>query len=261
MKKYLRLFGKILQYSLAREIVFRSNFFLKVILNIFWYAVLFGMIEIIFFHTDELGGWNKTQIFLLFLTWIILEDVFRLFFQENLARLPILINNGELDLLLTKPINHQFLLSMRTIKVYALTDLVVDICLFLLFAVFWLNFTFLNFLLFIFLLFLGVTLLYSFTLIVVSSSFWFLGIENVIELWHQLTALGRFPAKLYPPFIRLIGLTVIPFAVITNFPPQALVGELPLNSFLYAIILSIIFFLLASLFFRFACRHYASASS
>jgi ABC-2 type transport system permease protein len=80
-------------------------------------------------------------------------------------------------------------------------------------------------------------------------------------IFNALIQMARYPLGLYPEWLRLILTWLVPVGIITTIPAEALTGNLPLETALGAVLLSMVLLAVASLFFRRAAHDYASASS
>jgi ABC-2 type transport system permease protein len=76
-----------------------------------------------------------------------------------------------------------------------------------------------------------------------------------------LLAAGRYPISAYPVILRFVFTLVLPVAFLTTFPAEAILGELKFNILFFGLILSSLFFIFSRLFWKFALKHYTSASS
>ncbi len=54
---------------------------------------------------------------------------------------------------------------------------------------------------------------------------------------------------------------VLPVAFLTTFPAEAILGDLKFNILFFGLLLSSIFFIFSRVFWKFALKHYTSASS
>jgi ABC-2 type transport system permease protein len=107
----------------------------------------------------------------------------------------------------------------------------------------------------------AMALLYSFNLIVQTTTLWLVNVERADALVMGLLETGRFPVHFYRGWIRAALTVIIPVAFMTTFPAQALLGRLDWRLTVVAIGLAVVLFLLASTFWRFALRYYTGASS
>jgi len=74
---------------------------------------------------------------------------------------------------------------------------------------------------------------------------------------------ARYPDVICPRIFRMIFGWVIPVVIIANIPARLLIKSLgqPVQLMLHLVIASSIIFWLSRIFWRFALRHYSSASS
>ncbi|HPI39526.1 MAG TPA: ABC-2 family transporter protein, partial [Pseudobdellovibrionaceae bacterium] len=109
IKKYNNIFLSFLKTSLIADMEFRLNFVSRVLMDVVWYAGQIITFEVLYLHMDKLGDW-EIQHMRVFLGVLFLVDAFNMFlFDENINRISEMSRKGELDLLLAKPVNSQFL--------------------------------------------------------------------------------------------------------------------------------------------------------
>jgi len=108
---------------------------------------------------------------------------------------------------------------------------------------------------------IGFIILYSVWFLIAASSIWFVKTWNATEVLRALLAAGRYPISAYPVILRFIFTLVLPVAFLTTFPAEAILGELKFNILFSGLILSSLFFIFSRLFWKFALKHYTSASS
>jgi len=68
--------------------------------------------------------------------------------------------------------------------------------------------------------------IYSLWVVLIALTFWFVKFDNNVTILQALLDSGRYPATIYPPWLRLIVTFIVPIAVATTVPLQALRGEL-----------------------------------
>jgi ABC-2 type transport system permease protein len=107
----------------------------------------------------------------------------------------------------------------------------------------------------------GGAIVYSFWMILATSAFWLVRVENILVIFQSMYEAGRWPVSIYPGWLRF-GLTfVVPVAFAVTVPAQAITGRLTLRTLAGAITLAAGLFILARLFWRRGIKRYASASS
>src|SRR5512147_2309431 len=83
-----------------------------------------------------------------------------------------------------------------------------------------------NLLTFLALMFSGTAVLYSLWIVMIALTFWFIKFDNNVTILQALMDAGRYPTGVYPIWLRLIVTFVIPIALATTVPLQALRGDL-----------------------------------
>jgi ABC-2 type transport system permease protein len=107
----------------------------------------------------------------------------------------------------------------------------------------------------------GGVIVYSFWMFLASLSFWFVRVENLLEIFRSMYEAGRWPVSLYPGWLRF-GLTfIVPVAFATTIPAEALSGRLNSWTLVEAFGLAVVAFLLARLFWKLGLGHYSGASA
>src|SRR3954470_18066302 len=103
----------MLRNSLIREMSFKANFLLWMIVEILWFAGQIVFFSIIFGNVDRIGDWTKWEVVLLIGTHQMIAQLFQAFFFVNVANIPELVRTGKLDSLLVLPIDSQFAVSTK----------------------------------------------------------------------------------------------------------------------------------------------------
>ena len=95
----------------------------------------------------------------------------------------------------------------------------------------------------------------------IAATFWFVKFDNNVTILQALLDTGRYPATVYPFWLRLIVTFVVPIAVATTVPLQALRGELTGWQVLLFLGISAASFLVASRIWKAGVKKYSGASS
>jgi len=261
MMRILRLWKSLLVNCIIREMMFRANFLVILMTTSWWFILNILMFQVIFSHINAIAGWTKYEVFFLVGAGNSIMGIFETLFIMNLMRLPDMIRTGELDFHLLKPVNTQFLVSARYADFEAVPNTVLGLvfmgwCAFKLkasmslpalasFALFIIN---------------GVALYYFIMFISVTVSFWFMRFQ-AMNVWWQLTTLGRQPAEIFPPRLKFILTYCLPMLVIVNFPVKAFLGRLTLADGLWGLLMTLALLVFSGWFFGVALKRYRSASS
>ncbi len=262
MLRYLRLFALFAYNSFLIALEYRVNFLTSLLQSALW--LLWGVLgTLVFFQfSGTLGGWTLPQALLVVGLFRIFEGLIDGVMRPNITRIVEHIQKGTLDFVLVKPVDSQFMASLRQINLLMITDLLVGFGLIgygLWMGQIWP--TPWQVLAFLFLLLCGMVTAYAIWMLVVTTAFWLVQVENVTELLTAIYETGRFPVSAYSPAIRMVLTFVIPIAFLTTFPAAALIGLLDPVYLALAPLIAGVALLAARGFWRIGLRAYTSASS
>src|SRR6266850_3876717 len=86
-----------------------------------------GAVLIMFGHTTTMNGWTLPQMIVLLGVYYVIQGGVSLVFSPSFERLMEHVRVGTLDFHLLKPVNVQFLVSTRHLKVVRAADLVLGL--------------------------------------------------------------------------------------------------------------------------------------
>src|SRR6267143_3673112 len=113
MRRYIEIYSIMLRNSLIRDLSFKANFLLWMVVEILWFCGQIVFFSIIFGNVDHIGDWTKWEVVLLIGTHQIIAQLFQAFFFVNVANIPELVRTGKLDSVLVLPIDSQFAVSTK----------------------------------------------------------------------------------------------------------------------------------------------------
>src|SRR6266446_3902623 len=113
MRRYIQIYSIMLRNSLIRELSFKANFLLWMVVEILWFCGQIVFFSIIFANVDRIGDWTKWEVVLLIGTHQMIAQLFQAFFFVNVANITELVRTGKLDSLLVLPIDSQFAVSSK----------------------------------------------------------------------------------------------------------------------------------------------------
>jgi ABC-2 type transport system permease protein len=241
---------------------YRVNFVANVLMSVFWLTWAVLGISVLFLHRDRLGDWSFPQVLMVAALYTLFNGLMDALWRPNVGAVIGQIRDGSLDFVLAKPINPQFLSSLRRIVIWRFADVAIGLGL-IVYALGLMQVTpsAEQIGVFIVMLAIGTAVMYSSWLMMVSLAFWFVKIDNVTEVFSAFYEAGRYPISIYPGLIRALLTFLVPVAFVTTFPVEALVGELEMATVIVGAGLAVSFFFVSNRFWNYALRHYASASS
>jgi len=273
---YGRVFLTFARNSLIRDMTFRSNFLLDCVASLSWVAMNLGFYVLIYRYTPAIGAgeeWGKYQFFVFLSTTLFANSIVQAFFMPNVEEFSELIRTGGLDFALVKPIDTQFLVSLRRmewsalgnfffaggllgyslVELYRRENFVPSPAAWVLYPVY---------------LTCGVAILYSVMIGLAATSIWLGRNQTLYDFWFYITNFSRYPMEIYQgPFgtpLQWLFTFIVPVLVVVNVPARMLAR--PLSSDQWPLAIFALFATAGSLwasrwFFRLALESYRSASS
>jgi ABC-2 type transport system permease protein len=255
--------------SLVRELTFRGNFIITVITRAFWFAAQLVLFEIIYGKVQSINGWSKYEFFAFLATSMILNTLTEALFMPNIAEFSELIRTGNLDFVLLKPIDTQFLVSFEKLDLGTLSHLLLSGSL-LVYALVQIGRPVepVAVGMYLGLLVVGVTFFYSLMIALASSSIWLGRNQGLYDFWFYITIFARYPRSIYDgsmlgSALQLVFSYLLPVLLVVTVPAQILLDKALTPSWLSGVAVGCTLAgLLASraIFLR-ALRSYRSASS
>ncbi len=260
--RYLRLLRVFYKYSLVSELEYRVEFLANVFMNVFWLAWAVVSVAVFFLHTDKLGDWTWPEVLMVVALFTLFSGVMEAFLRPNVGAVLDQVRDGTFDFVLLKPVNAQFIASLRNIVVWRLSDVVIGLGL-IVYALAQLHDvpTPGQIALFVLMLLAATVIVYATWLMMVSLSFWFVKLDNFTELFYAFYEAGRYPVTIYRGLVRIVLTFVVPIAFVTTFPASALLGRIDPMTALVSVALATGLFVISNRFWNFAIQHYSSASS
>jgi len=260
--RYLKLIQIFYKNCLLVDLEYRANFLINSVMSVFWASFAILGIKILFLHRDHIGDWSYYEVLLVIGLFQLFTGVMEGVLRPNVTQIVEQIRLGTMDFLLTKPVSSQFLASMRYVRVWHLVDVAVGvgICGYALYRL-QVQVSVWQAVLFLLLLCSATVLLYSLWLLMVTTAFWFVRIDNITHLFSAVFDAGRFPVTIYPGWVQGVLLFVVPVGFITTVPAAAALGRLSLGYAALSFAMAAVMFVVSYFFWRFAVRHYSSASS
>jgi ABC-2 type transport system permease protein len=258
----LRLLYIFFRVNVLNETAYRVNFFVQLLQSVLELGTALAGLGVIFSFTTSLGGWGPDEMLALVGVYFLIGGVISLLIQPGMSALIDSVRDGTLDFTLTKPEDSQLLVSIQKVAIFSLIDLLLGAGV-LTAALIRLGETISGWQAAAFLGSLagGVMIVYSFWLILASLSFWFVRVENLLEIFRSMYEAGRWPVSLYPDWLRF-GLTfIVPVAFATTIPAQTLTGKSNGWTLAGVAALAVGLFIVARLIWKLGLKRYAGASA
>jgi ABC-2 type transport system permease protein len=267
LSRYPKLYFSFVRYCFVRELGYRFNFLARAVTGVGWLLLLVFYFDLIFGKTKSIGDWNREEYYFLMGTWFVLYGLVETLFLENCTRFSELVRTGNLDFLLTKPIDAQFLASLERIDWAEIPSVLFGLGL-TVYATYVgeLPMTPARGIGFAALVLCGVAILYSFMITLASISVWVVRTQSLHELWFYIVQFGRYPAEIYGSGmlgmgIRFLLLYLLPVMLAINVPARFAIKAIEPGMIAYMVVASVALLALSRWFFYLALHRYRSASS
>lgn len=259
---YLRMFLAFWRVNIFGETAYRINFFIQLFQSVLNLGMTLGGMAIIFSYTSLLGGWKPDEVLALVGVYFLISGIIGLLIRPGMEDFIESVRDGTFDFDLTKPADAQALVSLQRLDIFEIQDVLLGLGV-LAYALLRMGTVIgvLQVAEFVLMLFTGVVVIYSFFMILSTLSFWFVRVENILEIFRSMYEAGRWPVSLYPGWLRY-GLTfIVPVAFATTVPAEAVTGRLNWQTFLLSVALAAVMFIFARVFWKIGLRHYSGASA
>src|SRR5438045_4793871 len=214
----------MMRNSLIREMSFKANFLLWMVVEILWFCGQIVFFSIIFGNVDHIGDWTKWEVVLLVGTHQMIAQIFQGFFFVNIANIPELVRTGKLDSLLVLPIDSQFAVSSKQFGLDSMINAAlggVVVC----FSLSQLGIVPnpMSILLYLVALGFGVAVHYSIMLGLAAVSFWIVLAQGLVYGYFNFLNIARYPDAIFPKLFKIIFGWIVPVVIVANIPARLLI--------------------------------------
>jgi ABC-2 type transport system permease protein len=262
----LALYGRIwlapIRYATVREMMFKSNFILWIIVELCWFGLHLSFIQFLYLQVNTVAGWSKWGMVLLVSTNHLVQQLFQTFLMINLTKLPELIRTGKLDFFLAQPGSLQFLVSTRYFEPGSVVNtLVAAIVCVVACAHLDLHSSVPGLILFPALVIFGVFIHYGLLLILMSCAFWMTRAQGFINAYYNVFQIARLPREAFNGVARIAFTWAVPLLLIANVPARTLLDGIDWRDLGGMAAATFLLLVVSSFVFRLGVRRYGSASS
>lgn len=259
---YWRFFWKCRQVHLMRAMEFRTDFlfwgFVSVmwsIFNVFFFALILNV-------SDSIAGWSRAEMYVLLAIFTIIDAFTWSFFYHNMSEYTRIVFSGELNNVLTKPLDTQFILMTQSNSYNNIFRLLLGIIM-----LFWaLNqlpepFTMMQLL--VSLVLTGISLLFIYFLwfTISTLSFWVEKLDNINEVIPTFRRVFQVPADVFTGLASTLMTVILPLGLVTTLPSQVFSQTLQWQTVLYFALFTAGLMLISRWFFFISIRKYTGSAN
>jgi len=230
--------------------------------DVVWYATQIGLFEVIFLHTNTLGGFTKPEMTLFLGVFFLSDSINELLFAKNFWSMSEYVTKGDLDFYLVKPVSTVFLILFRYVYISAMFNIIgcfiliaigismlpsipssLDIGKFLLVFI------------------AGNSILLSLQIILSGIIITTIAGESIVNTFYSTFQIAGKPDTIYNYFVRKFFFYIFPMSLIASLPTKTLLSQVGFIEVSIAVLIATVYFIGASKFFLYSLRKYSGASA
>lgn len=263
LKRYASIYAAMWRNSVVREMSFKTNFLLWIVVEILWFAMQLVFVNVLYLHTDSIGSWTKWQVVMLMGGSHLIQQIFQAFFLTNITELSENVRTGRLDFMLLLPVNTRFLVSLRKVDLGGFVNAASAVAV-MAYAARQLGHTpgAAELAGFVALALFGALIHLAIITILACASFWTVRAQGIVWGYYNLFNIARLPDEAFHGLFKAVFTFVLPMLLVSNVPVKLLLEKLssPLE-WLRLLAVGAMLMLLSEAVWRFALKRYTSASS
>ncbi len=262
MARYLRLLLLQLRTSMLLVAQYRWDFITDGLISMFWAATAVVPLVVVYGDGARPGipGWSFGEALVVTGWFILLQGILEGAINPGLQAVIDHIRKGTLDFVLLKPADAQFLVSTSRFAMFRVFSLFGAIIVFVVaFRRLGTVPSVLGVSTSLLLLLTATMVLYSLWILIISAAFFVVKVDNITYLFGAIFDAARWPVSVFSGAIRLVFTFIIPLAVMTTFPAEAMLDRLAASTVVSVVIGTLVFAVAARFTWSRAIRHYTSA--
>lgn len=260
--RYWRIYVACVRNCLIREMEFRAHFAINSIASVGWASLSMILAGLVFTNVRDVAGWDLDRMLILTGTFALVVYGKNFLFERSMFKLSELVNKGELDFVLTKPISSQFLVSVRYVDFTELPGVAIAVGAILVGVHrVGLQPSPLDVGLYLLLVTCAILAAYAIWFMTVSLAIWTGRINNIGHLVPAISSMARVPTDVFRGLLGPIMTFAVPIALIATLPSKALLGVLEPWMAPYQVGLTGLLLWASHRFWHYSLRRYSSASS
>lgn len=235
--RYVRLLAIQLRASLLVAMQYRADFLLDGFVGAFWMATAVVPLYVVFQARTSIAGWSFGEALLVLGWFTFLDGVLEGAISPSLVSVVEHIRKGTLDFVLIKPADAQFLVSTARLQPWRGINVLTALLLFgwgfrrlgripSLGSVIMAALTTTS----------AIAVLYSLWILTVSAAFYVVRVDNLTHLFSAIFDAARWPVSVFRGLVRFVFTFIVPLALMTTYPAQALLGTLAPSTLLATIV-------------------------
>jgi len=255
MRKYLLIYAECIKTAIARELTYRLNFILSLLITL-GFNILFPLVTILIYRAGaSFPGWNFYEVLLMQSVFTLSNGLACIMFSGVLWTTMRHIREGSFEIVLLRPVNPLLFLIVTNFDTGSAGLIIGGGALF--------GFALSNtgiassaaVFQFLLLFAAGFAVMAGMQMLMAATSFKWVGNSRIPEIFDSIMTFGKYPATIFPKAVQAVTAFVVPVAMIGFFPASALLGRLDPATF-FAVIPCFLFMIFGIWIYQYMVKLY-----
>jgi ABC-2 type transport system permease protein len=257
-----RIARAVLSQALIREAQFRAQAWTTFVVGLLEMAAQVVPLLVVFSHIEQVNGWDVGLVIAVAGASEVMTSLLAAFVVPNQNRMSGYIREGDLDLILIRPVASQPFAALRWVQPSELWGVLSGVAL----AVVGLvvsdvpirpELVVVAVLAFM----IGISAVSLVWLNLGYLAFWFTSVDALNEVLAAVLTAGKYPVPFFPRAVRLVLLSLLPLGLAATIPIQVLTAQVGLELVGFGLGVLIMIAIVTRLHWLAGMRRYSSASS
>jgi len=260
--KYWHFFWQARKIHLMRTLEYRANFVFWTVTSIAWACFNFFFFGLLINVNNGFAGWSTFELYTVVAIYTMLDAFIWSVFHLNMQAYTSSIFSGDLNTLLLKPIDTQFLLMTQnnsytnvarfllglTVLIYSLLQLGVVPSI-------W------QILVFIFTFSTGLVFLYNIWFMLSTLAFWVDKLDNINDILPSMDRIWQVPRGVFTGSASMLFTFIFPLLLVTSLPSEVLLNKVTWPGPVYFFLVTCITALASRFFFQYSIQRYSGIAN
>lgn len=263
IKKYLFIYWVFIKNCIIASMEYRANFIVGVLSEVGYLFPKFLYISVVYTLDFRVNGLTPDSILLFIGTYTLITGIMSAHIFSNYVRISGYVRDGGLDMLITKPISLQFMVTLRYVDFsVAIPNVIGGLAMI---VVAWnrlmLPVNFFGVAGYVLLIIDGLIVTYGILMTISLIAFWIVNAGALQDIVVAFWDFNTMPMGIYNKWMKRVGIYIIPIFLISNFPCLYVLHQLSFAYAVWAFIVPIWVLILFRVVWKASIKRYASASS
>jgi ABC-2 type transport system permease protein len=262
LRRYLFLYRSFLVHNLKNEMIYRANFVIAVLMDLFFMGVNVVFFAILYANVETIGGWTFHQTLILVGSVGVVREIAYLTFRQGFLELGDYVRTGRFDSMLTAPMAANAHLAFRHVSLTeSLGEGLMGFALVAYGFAHLENAAWSSIPFYLLMLVISLLLYYAFSLMINSAVFWLVKSQELNTIVYYFMDTARYPREIYRGLGKAFFTFIVPSSLIATVPASVLTGRADAALIGLTLVVTVISLSLALTIWNWSLHHYSSASS